>query len=144
MPKADGSSKRARTDEQKQARMEAILLAADTLLDAHAYRDITMTMIADGLGFSRANLVHYVATKEEIFLRLYVRDIEALAADVAAVSYTHLDVYKRQESPRTMRGIGMRAVSVSMRKDRRFAYPASPARCPIISICTEHGQCKAS
>ena len=92
MPKADGSFKRARTDEQKQARMEAILLAADTLLDVHAYRDITMTMIADGLGFSRANLVHYVATKEEIFLRLYVRDIEALAADGA--------VYQRNEAQR--------------------------------------------
>lgn len=78
--------KRARTEEQKRQRMAAILAVADRLLDEHPYRAITMTMIARELGFSRANLAHYVRTKEEIFLLLYLRDIAALCDDLAALA----------------------------------------------------------
>lgn len=70
--------KRARTRKQKQQRLQAILQAADKLLDQYDYKAITMAMIADELGFSRANLIHYVETKEEIFLLLHIQDTEKL------------------------------------------------------------------
>ena len=34
------------------------------------YHEITLTTIADELGWSRANLYKYVCTKEEVFLLL--------------------------------------------------------------------------
>ena len=62
--------KRARTEEQKRQRLEGIVRTVDDLLDRYPYREITMAMVADELGFSRANLGHYVKTKEEMFLLL--------------------------------------------------------------------------
>ncbi len=76
---------RARTAEQKRDRLDAILDTAEGLLDEHPYKDITMSMLADGLGYSRANLAHYVASKEEIFLLLYVRSLVELYDDLMAV-----------------------------------------------------------
>lgn len=78
--------KRARTEEQKRQRMDDILDTADRLLDGHPYREVTMAMIAAELGYSRANLAHYVGTKEDIYLRLYLRDVEGLCADLAPIA----------------------------------------------------------
>lgn len=119
-PAARAGFKRARTEEQKRERMAAILHAADQLLDEHAYRSITMAMVAARLGFSRANLVHYVATKEEIFLRLYVQDIEGLAADLAAFAEERLS---KAEDPSP----GPRGISADDEAFARF-FAAACAR----------------
>lgn len=62
--------KRARSAEQKGQRMADIKRATAKLFAAQPYHAITLTTIADELGWSRANLYKYVTTKEEIFLEL--------------------------------------------------------------------------
>ncbi|MDO4355080.1 MAG: TetR/AcrR family transcriptional regulator [Clostridia bacterium] len=72
---------RARSPEQKQQRMEEIMAVTDALFRAHSYHEVTLTTIAEALGWSRGNLYKYVTTKEEIFLELYqVRQAEFIAA----------------------------------------------------------------
>ena len=61
---------RARSAEQKEARMEEIKRAADRQFLERPYHEITLTTIAEQLSWSRANLYKYVTTKEEIFLEL--------------------------------------------------------------------------
>lgn len=61
---------RARSDEQKALRLSEIKLAAQRQFAERPYHEITLTTIAEELGWSRANLYKYVSTKEEIFLAL--------------------------------------------------------------------------
>ena len=61
---------RARSPEQKEQRLEEIKGAARRQFSERPYHEITLTTIADELGWSRANLYKYVTTKEEIFLLL--------------------------------------------------------------------------
>lgn len=82
---------RARTPEQKQQRLDDILDATEKLLDAGSYRDITMSGIAEALGYSRANLSHYVASKEEILLLLYVRSLKDLLDGLKEMSAASID-----------------------------------------------------
>lgn len=70
--------RRARNEEQKKIRTDQILAAAKELFDVLAYKDITLGMIADKLDFSRANMSRYIESKEEIFLRLYIQDMQKL------------------------------------------------------------------
>ena len=72
---------RARTDGQKEIRMKEIKDAADSLFAKMPFSDITLTVIAENLGWSRANLYKYVTTKEEIFLEISA--MPALSADEA-------------------------------------------------------------
>lgn len=76
--------KRARSEEQKEQRMQEIKNAVDELFAEKPYHDITLTTIADKLNLTRANLYQYISTKEEIFLELCAdkRDVyyEALMA----------------------------------------------------------------
>ena len=59
---------RARSEEQKQARMAEIKVAADELFCSVPYQEITLSTIAGKLSWTRANLYKYVTTKEEIYL----------------------------------------------------------------------------
>lgn len=68
---------RARSNEQKELRMEEIKSAADALFKENSYHEITLTTISKRLGWSRANLYKYVTTKEEIFLELCADKREA-------------------------------------------------------------------
>ncbi len=61
---------RARSAEQKEQRLSEIKQAARGLFSQHPYHEITLTTIAEELGWSRANLYKYVSTKEEVFLLL--------------------------------------------------------------------------
>ena len=61
---------RARSDEQKALRLGEVKAAARRQFAERPYHEITLTTIADELGWSRANLYKYVSTKEEIFLSL--------------------------------------------------------------------------
>ncbi len=62
--------KRARSAEQKSQRMADIKDVTAQLFAKNPYHSITLTTIAEELGWSRANLYKYVTTKEEIFLEL--------------------------------------------------------------------------
>ena len=73
---------RARSAEQKQERMDAIMAAADGLFAEMPYHKITMGLIAERLGWSRAGLYKYVATQEEIFLALHERENRAWLGDL--------------------------------------------------------------
>ncbi|MBM6816158.1 TetR family transcriptional regulator [Olsenella uli] len=61
---------RARSAEQKGQRLEEIKGAVRAQFQTRPYHEITLTTIADELGWSRANLYKYVSTKEEVFLLL--------------------------------------------------------------------------
>ena len=61
---------RARSSEQKSQRMSDIKRATAQLYRDFPYHEITLTTIAERLGWSRASLYKYVTTKEEIFLEL--------------------------------------------------------------------------
>ncbi len=74
---------RARSAEQKQERMEAIMAAADELFQKQPYHQITMGAIAEALGWSRSNLYKYAATQEEIFLALHSAKNRAWFEDLA-------------------------------------------------------------
>ena len=62
---------RARSEEQKQARMAEIKAAADSLFNSVTYQEITLSTIAGKLSWTRANLYKYVTTKEEIYLEIF-------------------------------------------------------------------------
>lgn len=62
--------KRARTQQQKAQRLDQIKTAAHELFLQSSYHAISLTTIAQKLGWSRAMLYKYVSTKEEIFLAL--------------------------------------------------------------------------
>ena len=61
---------RARSAEQKGQRLDEIKGAVRRQFAERPYHEITLTTIAEELGWSRANLYKYVSTKEEVFLLL--------------------------------------------------------------------------
>lgn len=61
---------RARSEEQKEQRMQEIKDATNALFLEKPYHEITLTTIAAKLDWTRVNLYKYVSTKEEIFLEL--------------------------------------------------------------------------
>ncbi len=68
---------RARSPEQKEQRLGEIKGAVRRQFAARPYHEITLTTIAEELGWSRANLYKYVTTKEEIFLLLTADECDA-------------------------------------------------------------------
>ena len=68
---------RARSDEHKEERLSQIKEATAELFASCPYSEITLTTIAEKLGWSRANLYKYVTTKEEIFLEISAEKMAA-------------------------------------------------------------------
>ena len=68
---------RARSAEQKEQRLSEIKGAVRRQFAERPYHEITLTTIADELGWSRANLYKYVSTKEEVFLLLAADECRA-------------------------------------------------------------------
>lgn len=68
---------RARSPEQKEQRLDEIKGAVARQFAERPYHEITLTTIADELGWSRANLYKYVSTKEEVFLLLTGDEMDA-------------------------------------------------------------------
>ncbi len=62
--------------------MDAIMAAADELFAEMPYHKITMGLIAEHLGWSRAGLYKYAGTQEEIFLALHERENRAWIDDL--------------------------------------------------------------
>lgn len=75
---------RARSEENKKQRMDEIMKTTDHLFKTKTYHDITLTTLANELGWSRSNLYKYVTTKEEIFLELYLEKQNAYFSEVTA------------------------------------------------------------
>ncbi|MEC7762072.1 MAG: TetR/AcrR family transcriptional regulator [Pseudomonadota bacterium] len=76
--------KRARSDEEKQARRAAILDAARALIDESGFDGVTMAELAARAGVSKGTLYLYVRTKEEVFLALFVAAIATVTDRIEA------------------------------------------------------------
>lgn len=63
--------KRARTDEKKNERKEAIFKAALTLFKRNGYDNVSFNGIAAEAGFTKSNMYRYFSSKEEIFLNVF-------------------------------------------------------------------------
>ncbi|WP_027480829.1 TetR/AcrR family transcriptional regulator [Deinococcus pimensis] len=81
---------RARRDEDKTARREAILDAASRVWDERGYASATMTDVARETRLAKGTLYLYFRTKEELFLALLARQLwtwfDRVDADLAALS----------------------------------------------------------
>lgn len=75
---------RARRPEQKEQRLDEIKGTVRRQFAKRPYHEITLTTIAEELGWSRANLYKYVTTKEEIFLLLTADECDAYFEDLHA------------------------------------------------------------
>ncbi len=62
---------RARTDEKKSERKEAIYLAAFTLFKQNGYDNVSFNGIASEAGFTKSNMYRYFSSREEIFLNIF-------------------------------------------------------------------------
>ena len=78
------SFERARSMEHKEKRWEEIMSAALEQLETTDYEKITLAAIAKKLSFTRANLYKYISSKDEIFLKIMLRDTEAWVNDIVA------------------------------------------------------------
>jgi len=76
------SWQRARSDDQVEVRIRSLLDAAAALFRRGPYAEVTLQAIAREAGFTRSNVYRYFTTKEEIFLALYMGDIDAWLADL--------------------------------------------------------------
>ena len=106
---------RARTPQQKQERINAILDATEALFEARPYHEITLSLIAEELGWSRANLYKYANTKEEIFLALYTRANQAYIDQLDAA-------FKEAELPMPHREFAQRWAAVAAEHHSYFRY----------------------
>src|ERR1700733_10517960 len=67
---------RARRPEHKEERREAILLAARELALERSVREVTLGDIARRVGLAKSNVLRYFETREEVYLRLVLREWE--------------------------------------------------------------------
>jgi AcrR family transcriptional regulator len=73
---------RARSKEHKDQRWDEIIDATLKIYASRPFHEITLTQIAQELSFTRENLYKYVKTKEEIFLKIILRELQAWTADL--------------------------------------------------------------
>ncbi|MGH1366000.1 MAG: TetR/AcrR family transcriptional regulator [Calditrichia bacterium] len=62
---------RARTDDKKRERRDAIYAAAFTLFKRDGYENVSLNGIAAEAGFTKSNLYRYFSSREEIFLNIF-------------------------------------------------------------------------
>lgn len=67
----DMNWQRARTDEKKNERKEAIYQAAFTLFKNNGYDKVSFNAIAVEAGFTKSNMYRYFSSKDEIFLNVF-------------------------------------------------------------------------
>ena len=73
------------SEELTNARREEILAACRELYETMSFKDITIKEIGQRTSFTRTSIYNYFETKEEIFLALFQREHELLAADLDAL-----------------------------------------------------------
>lgn len=69
---------------QREERIRQIVDVTAALYDRDGYDAVTFSTIGRGLDFSRINLYNYFRGKEDIFLLILRRDIEAMVQDAEA------------------------------------------------------------
>lgn len=77
--------KRAKSKENKQLRMNEIMVITDSLFKNHTYHEITLTTIAKELNMARGNLYKYVISKEEIFLLIYLNKQKETISNILSI-----------------------------------------------------------
>jgi TetR/AcrR family transcriptional regulator len=73
--------KRAQSDAQKEDRKRAILAMARDALDEKDYRDIRLQDLAEGVGLVKGTFYRYFPTKQDLFMALYMEELEEWLAD---------------------------------------------------------------
>lgn len=79
-------AKRARSDAQKALREQQILDAAADLIHKQRFQAVALVDVAKQVGITKAALYRYFRSKEQLFLALYQREFEQLAARLESVS----------------------------------------------------------
>jgi AcrR family transcriptional regulator len=86
------SWQRARSYEQIQERIDTILDAAGRVFQNQPYEKVTMQMIAREAKFTRSNLYRYFNTREEIFVTLFMKDIDSWIKQVKSTVRSEMDL----------------------------------------------------
>ena len=73
---------RARRPEHKEERREAILRAASQLAAERSVREVSLGDISRRVGLAKSNVLRYFETREDVYLRLLLRQWEAWQVDV--------------------------------------------------------------
>ncbi|WP_165569563.1 TetR/AcrR family transcriptional regulator [Corallincola luteus] len=76
--------KRARSEDGKKLRVDAILKAAEKMLAHHRFEDCNLNEIAKQVGITKPALYRYFRVKELIFLEVYKRELALLVPGLAA------------------------------------------------------------
>lgn len=71
--------RRARREDEKTDRIEAILASAKNLLTTNTLDECNLSIIASDVGITKAALYRYFRVKELIFLEIYRRELAILA-----------------------------------------------------------------
>ena len=79
---------RARTLKQQEERRQEIMAAAATLFRELTYEDVSLNAIAREAGFTKSNIYRYFASREEIFLSLFLVDFSEWADEFINVLKT--------------------------------------------------------
>lgn len=77
---------RAYSAEHKAERYADLMEATDRLFREKGFHFVTMTTVAQELGWTRSNLYRYASTIEEVFLALYREKYETFTNDLIAAS----------------------------------------------------------
>ena len=85
---------------KRQETLDRICIAAEELFSEKGYYDTGITDIVTRAGIAQGTFYIYFNDKKSVFVYL-IRKLgselkESIRANIRAVSYTHLDVYKRQ------------------------------------------------
>jgi len=89
---------RARTDEKKNERKEAIYKAAYTLFKKNGYDNVSFNGIAVEAGFTKSNMYRYFSSKDDIFLNVFAdlfeqwvddfsQQLQSLEQEIAAKAF---------------------------------------------------------
>ncbi|HEY1531607.1 MAG TPA: TetR/AcrR family transcriptional regulator [Galbitalea sp.] len=90
---------RARTDEQRLERREAILATAATMLLTVRVNDLSLNELARRVGLAKSNVLRYFESREAVLLELYAREntawLDAVESALAAAQTVDVDVVAR-------------------------------------------------
>lgn len=73
---------RAKSQENKNIRIQQIMDVTDRLFHEKTYHEITLSVIAKEVHLARGGLYKYVTSKEEIFLMIYLQKEKAMLQDI--------------------------------------------------------------
>ena len=104
---------RARTDEKRNERKEAIYTAALTLFKKSGYNKVSFNGIAAEASFTKSNMYRYFSSKEEIFLNVfadlfeswvneYSKQLQTLEQDVQVETFAYVWFNSMLSHPRLL------------------------------------------